>query len=119
MIKICTQSLAHQSLKLLSRLVLSPRQTDSPDNTFTAELKKEVVELSRPEFDCMVALAETNHVLVRGLEAFREIALEAGDAIRTSWADVCLSAERARIDVALSYLSRFAMRSLVINSALR
>ncbi|MGA8089441.1 MAG: hypothetical protein WCA10_19365 [Terracidiphilus sp.] len=53
----------------------------------------------------MVALAETNHVLVRGLDAFREAALQAGDVIRTSWAEVCLSGERARIKAALSYLS--------------
>jgi hypothetical protein len=106
MTKNCTQSLAHQSLRLLSSLVLSPRLTGGRDSSLIADLKKEVVGLSRPEFDCLVALAETNHVLVRGLEAFREIALEAGDTIRASWADVCLSAERARIDVALSHLSQ-------------
>ncbi|HMG85037.1 MAG TPA: hypothetical protein VK574_04810 [Terracidiphilus sp.] len=106
MTKNCTQSLADKSLKLLSRLLLSAKQSDVADNPFSAELKNEVVGLSRPEFDCLVALAETNHVLVRGLGAFREITLQAGDAIRTSWADVCLSAERARINLALSYLSQ-------------
>ncbi len=106
MTKNCTQSLAHESLKLLSRLVLPTRQADSANNAFSAELKKEVLEISRAKFDCLVALAETNHVLVRGLDAFREITLQAGDATRTSWADICLSAERARIDVALSYLSQ-------------
>jgi len=105
MTKPCTQSLAHQSLKLLSRLVLLPGKTGRTENAAAAELRKEVAGLSRPEFDCLVALAETNHVLVRGLEAFREIAEQAGDAIRTSWAEVCLSAERARINVALSHLS--------------
>jgi hypothetical protein len=118
-----TQSLAVHSLKLLSRLVLPPTQADSASNGFSAELKKDVLALSRAEFDCLVALAETNHVLVRGLGALREIALQAGDAIRASWADVCLSAERARIDVALSYLSlvcdaftRHQLRVAVIKS---
>src|SRR5579863_6751923 len=121
--KNCTQTLAHQSLKLLSRLLLPPRQAERADKTFTAELTKEVVRLSRAEFDCLVALADTNHVLVRGLEALREIAIQAGDATRTSWADICLSAERARIDLALSHLSmicdsftRHQLRVAVIKS---
>ncbi len=105
MTKNCTQSLADQSLKLLSRLVLSSRQADSPNNAFAADLQEDVLRVSRSEFDCLVALAETNHVLIRGLEAFRAIAAQAGDTTRTSWADVCLSAERARIDVALAHLS--------------
>ena len=98
-----TQFLAHRSLKLLSRLVLPPGLADS---ALSVELKKDVLGLSRSEFDGLVALAETNHVLMRGIGALKEIALQAGDAIRTSWADVCLSAERARIEVALFYLSR-------------
>lgn len=105
MTKMCTQSLADQSLKLLSCLVLSPRQADRTDSA-AVELKKKIATLSRPEFDCLVALAETNHVLVRALEALRAIAFEEGDAIRASWADICLSAERARIDIALYYLSQ-------------
>ena len=44
MTKNCTQSVAHRSLKLLSRLVLSTRQADSANNSFSAELKKEVLE---------------------------------------------------------------------------
>jgi hypothetical protein len=101
----CTKSLAQQSLKLLSRLLLSPGQADSPDKALSAELRRQVLAISRSEFDCLVALAETNHVLVRAIEAFREIALQAGDAARTSWADISLSAERARINLALSHLS--------------
>src|SRR5579871_376669 len=99
--KNCSQSVNQKSLKLLSRLVIPSKQSDGP----SAELKKQVLEIPRPEFDCLVALADTNHVLVRGLEAFRQIAIEAGDGTRASWADVCLSAERARIDVAVAHLS--------------
>jgi hypothetical protein len=86
--------------------VLPPGRADSASIAFSAELKKDVLGLSRPEFDGLVALAETNHVLMRGIGALKEIALQAGDAIRISWADVCLSAERARIEVALFYLSQ-------------
>jgi hypothetical protein len=101
----CTPSLAHHSLNLLSRLVLLPRQSGNGNNAFSAELKKEVLAISRPDFDCLVALADTNHVLVRGLVVFREICLQGGDDLRASWADICLSAEQARIDRALSHLS--------------
>jgi hypothetical protein len=101
----CTQSLAHRSLDLLSRLVLSPRQAESKDSALSAGLEKDILRISRPEFDCLVALADTNHVLVRGVGAFRQICLQAGDALRASWADVCLSAEQVRIDRALTHLS--------------
>lgn len=99
-----TQPLAHKSLNLLSRLLLPA--SDSLNAAFLAELERDVLQLSRSEFDSLFALAETNHVLVRGIGAFREITLQRGDELRTSWADVCLSAERARIDTALTFLSQ-------------
>jgi len=105
MTKNCTQSLAQQSLELLSRLVFPSQQGRTAMSGSPVELKNQVLAISRQEFDCLVALAETNHVIVRGLEAFKKIAVDAGDVTRASWADVCLSAERARIDVALSHLS--------------
>jgi len=106
MTQMSTQPVALRSLNLLSSLLLRPREADGAEATHSAELMGDVAQLSRSEFDSLIALAETNHVLVRGIGAFREIALQTGDELRTAWADACLSAERARIDTALTYLSR-------------
>lgn len=92
-----TQSLSHKSLYLLSRLVLAP-QSDATED--------ESLRLTRAEFDSLAALAETNHVLVRGISAFREIAQHRGDEVRVQWADTCLSAEHARINCAIGFLGR-------------
>jgi hypothetical protein len=62
--------------------------------------------VTRTEFDNLIALAETNHVLIRGIGIFREAVQCAGDQIRTEWADVSLAAERSRISTALKFLSR-------------
>jgi hypothetical protein len=98
--------LSHQHLDLLSRLLLAPgTQGDGLDTAFTRPDQR-VLQISRAEFDSLAALAETNHVLVRAFEVFRRITADAGDELRTSWADSCLSAERARISNSLSYLSR-------------
>ena len=95
------QSLSNKTLDLLSRLVIRPAATAS---TAFPELERAVLQISKSDFDALVALADTNHVIVRGLETFRQITEKAGDAIRTSWADEALSAERARIDNAVSFL---------------
>jgi hypothetical protein len=97
--------IAHKSLNRLSRLLLPPKTVESSVSGSYAQLERDVVQLSRPDFDSLAALADTNHVLMRGFKVFRELAHEAGDEVRTSWADVCLSAEQTRIDRALTYLS--------------
>jgi len=91
------QSLSHRSLNLLSRLLLSPR-ADGSD--------QQMSQLTRAEFDCLVALSETNHVLLRGIGRYRDLVHRAGDDVRTEWADTCLAAEWARIDRAVAYLAQ-------------
>ena len=98
------QSLSeNKSLNLLSRLLIA-----SADNlaagTFAPEVERAVLQISKLDFDALVALADTNHVIVRGLDAFRKITESAGDGLRTSWAGEALTAERARIDNALAHL---------------
>lgn len=104
------ESLSNKSLNLLSRLVLSPGAENAASNgsvtDLTTDLTKDVLQISRPEFESLFALAETNHVVVRGLDVFKQIALSAGDEVPIGWADVSLSAERARIHNALSFLSQ-------------
>lgn len=97
---------AHKSLNRLSRLLLPPKAVNHANAGSFAGFEKDVVQLTRSEFDSLFALAELNHVLVRGIGVFRETTRQAGDEIRTTWADVCLLAEKSRIDMALSYLSK-------------
>ena len=93
----------NKSLNLLSRLLIAPAKNIAV-GTVAPELEKAVLQISKADFDALVALADTNHVIVRGLEVFRSITAEAGDEQRTSWADEALSAERARIDNAVAHL---------------
>lgn len=96
MTQMTPQPLAHESLYLLSKLLLAPE----------SERTMEDIQISRAEFDSLVALAETNHVLIRGISVFRDIAQRAGDDVRVEWATTSFSAEQARIDKAVGYLSR-------------
>jgi len=93
----------NKSLNLLSRLLIAPAKNVAV-GTVAPELEQAVLQISKADFDALVALADTNHVIVRGLEVFRSITAEAGDEQRTSWADEALSAERARIDNAVAHL---------------
>jgi hypothetical protein len=68
------------------------------------ELKLELLNLSRKEFDDLVALADTNHVVVRGLEAFLSLISEEDDLLRRGWANSALKSEKARIETAVSFL---------------
>ena len=100
------EPLSHKSLNLLSRLLLSPRTRSAESEDFFLKREKDVLQISRTEFDSLVALADTNHVIIRALDVFREIAFKAGDQTRTEWADVHLAAERARIENAVAFLSQ-------------
>jgi len=95
----------YKSLHLLSRLLLQGREEVSDLGSHDEEdLRRDVLSLSRDEFEDCVALADLNHVIVRGMERFLEIAREAGDVERSQWAAVPLSAENARIANALASL---------------
>ncbi|HXS77137.1 MAG TPA: hypothetical protein VN753_13250 [Terracidiphilus sp.] len=96
------QSLSdNKCLDLLSRLLIAPAGSLS---AASPELEKVVLRISKPEFDALVALADTNHVIVRGLETFKQITIKAGDVLRSEWADEALTAERARIENAIAHL---------------
>lgn len=91
------QLLSHKSLNLLSRLLLSSR---------TGGNDPDISKRTRAEFDSLVALSGTNHVLLRGIGAFRNLARQAGDELRTDWADTSLAAEQVRIDRAIPLLGQ-------------
>jgi hypothetical protein len=92
-----------KSLILLSRLLLPPSQSGAPLLFTAAELG--IAEISREEFDEMLALAGSHHVVMRGLEVFLQVMLQAKDEARAEWASAALAAEGARIENAMTFLT--------------
>jgi len=88
------QSLSeNKSLDLLSQLLIMPPE-DLAAGTVAPELERAVLRISKSEFDALVALADTNHVIVRALDMFQKITHSAGDGERTGWAEEALSRTR-------------------------
>jgi hypothetical protein len=92
---------AMEPMNLLSTLLLSKR-----DSSRLAEVVLELRKLTQDEFNAMAVLANSNHVIVRGLEIFAEAMEEAGDPMRTGWAREAVRLERARIAKAIASLDR-------------
>jgi hypothetical protein len=89
---------------LLSRLLL-PAQSAGAHYPWTSNgFGSGCAGLSRERFDELVALAHSNHVIVRGLTVFSQIMQEAQDERRAEWAAVALAEEQARIQAALASL---------------
>jgi hypothetical protein len=95
---------SNKSLYVLSRLLLPPRTADAPLSLTAVGLG--IADISREEFDEMLALASSHHVVMRGLEVFHQIMRLAGDDSRAEWAATALAAEGARIENAMSFLQR-------------
>jgi len=91
-------------MNILSRLLLPQSSGDVAFATTSREPDFAITEISREEFDHLLALASSNHVVVRAMEVFRQIANQADDAAREGWAASAIAAERARIDNAISFL---------------
>ena len=104
MTKPAAESQSHQSMTLLSRLLLTSQDGENGSSSMMAELRSEARNISREEFDNLVALANKNHVTVRGLEVLSKMMHEAHDDTRGEWAQTALAAERARITTALTFL---------------
>ena len=96
----------YKSLDVLSRLLLQPRKdaADLGSGKADEELTTDLLALSLNEFEDLVTLAHLNHVVVRALGAFLQIAAVARDAERSAWAANALAAENARIANALVFL---------------
>ncbi len=87
----------------LSRLLLSKHAGDVSAQSNTA-LSSEIVGISREEFDDLVTLANSNHVVVRGFEIALKIYQDAQDGTRVEWTEAALAEERARITNAIPFL---------------
>jgi len=99
------QSQSHKLMVTLSRLLLPPPNGRSTSGFNREELLSEVRNISREDFDDLLTLACSNHVVIRGLEVFSGMMREAQDRIRAEWAQSALANERERIKTALKYLT--------------
>jgi hypothetical protein len=93
-----------KSMTLLSRLLLLPKNSDPAYSSKMTALKSEIRNISREEFDELLSLAHSNHVIVRGMELFLNMMRETKDYTRAEWAETALAAERARINNAVTFL---------------
>ena len=103
------KSPSHQSMVLLSRLLLTPINNEASSRQLVTALKSDLRKISRDDFDALVALASSNHVLVRGIDIFLELIRDADDESRTVWAQTALTAERDRVSGALQFLENICM----------
>ena len=92
-------------MDLLSRLLLPAIRDNEPPSESRERMRRDALSLSREGFEDLVALANTNHVIVRGLEEFQRLAVDAKDDMHADWAATALARERARIANALPYLA--------------
>jgi len=102
--KTAPEPLSHRSMNLLSRLLLPAAEDRQPSSPARAMLRRELSNLRRDEFEDLCALAQSNHVIVRGLQALAGLMREGPDAVQIEWAESALVAERARIAGAIHYL---------------
>jgi hypothetical protein len=105
MIQIEKDAPQNNSIDLLSRLLLPPRNGYFSSCPKRSALKSELLQLSRSEFDNLVALADSNHVIVRGLEQFLQLIAD-DDEDRREWIGSALKAERSRIETARLFLCK-------------
>jgi hypothetical protein len=87
------RDLSDRWMRFLSSLLLS----SSPEASVGTSI-------SQAEFNDLLAVAHSNHVIVRGMEVFRRITLDSGDEVRAGWAESALDTERARIAKAIKVL---------------
>ncbi len=92
------------SMTLLSRLLLVPQEESQVSYLMREELNRDGSRLTKEEFDDLVNLASLNHVVMRGMAAFLEMARTARDDVRAAWAIEALTAEESRISNAIPFL---------------
>lgn len=89
-----------KSLTLLSRLLLDP--IDACSDSLGLEMA--VRDLCQSDFDRLLVLAQSHHVVVRGLEAMLKLLPEQASFPCRDWVDSALAVERARIGTAVAFL---------------
>src|ERR1700723_4466417 len=99
MAKVANPDSSKELMQLLSRLLLSPCETDAAAST-----AQSLRTISREKFGHLTTLASSNHVIVRSMEIIRRMMLDAHDSVRAEWAETALIEERARIANAIEHL---------------
>lgn len=89
------------SLDILSRLLLPSRSTLI--SSTRGELAQGCLDLDRQQFDDLVTLAGSHHVIVRGLDELLRIVDDDSSTLR-DWAQMALQAEGSRIATAQIFL---------------
>jgi len=102
MLKSQRSRVANESMMvMLSRLLLARSEAGK---ALMLPAPNELAGISHDDFDSLVALASSNHVVVRGLEIVSGILLAAHERGRADWAAAAVEAERARIAKAVERL---------------
>lgn len=99
-----TASPSKDTMHLLARLLLSPAFSGPSLIRKAAPLDSAWLNISKEDFDSLVALASSNHVIVRGMQIFADAMRSRNDVVRAVWAEVALATERARIENAIPFL---------------
>ncbi|HET6218951.1 MAG TPA: hypothetical protein VFE27_18150 [Acidobacteriaceae bacterium] len=104
MSKSFTPNTANDGMMILSRLLLSAGDGERSRLPLSTDANSGITGITWNKFKELLALANTNHVIVRGLEVFLKIMLDARNEVRADWAATALAAERRRIDNAILFL---------------
>lgn len=91
-----------KSLVILSRLLFPPQ--NGAVAAVPAGSAPAITEISREEFEDLLALANSNHVIMRAFGVALEILRDAQDEVRAAWMATALEQERARINNAMPFL---------------
>jgi hypothetical protein len=92
-----------KSLTILSHLLFPPCQGGVSAST-AAGLNSGITGINRAEFEDLLALANSNHVVVRALDVALKILRDAHDETRAEWVVTAVAAERVRAQRAVSFL---------------
>lgn len=100
MTKVPSSSAADESVNLLVGLLFSPRI----GGALLPSIQAQIDGMDRGKFDELVALASSNHVIVRGLQVLQKHLAAHDDHERAAWTAEVLDQERLRIAHAVEYL---------------
>ncbi len=110
MIMSTAQPASSKSLTILSRLLFPPQYSDESvpvaDGQYLYGLNSGITDISKDEFEDLLALASLNHVVVRAFDIALDILRRVQDNTRTEWVLAALQDERARVNNAMLFLSK-------------
>lgn len=109
MIMSTAQPASFKSLTILSRLLFPPSSRDESvsvtDGRYLYGLNSGITDINKEEFEDLLALASSNHVVVRGFGVALSILQKVQDNTRAEWVRIALIAEHERVRNAMCVLS--------------